>query len=50
VTAIGGIDEGNVDEVVAAGFRSVAVIRAIAAADDPRRAAGLLSGAVGQAE
>jgi len=49
VTAIGGIDEGNVGEVVAAGFRSVAVIRAIAAAENPREAAARLVGAVEKA-
>ena len=50
VTAIGGIDEKNVGEVVAAGFRSVAVIRAIAGAGDPRSAAARLIGALEQAQ
>lgn len=35
--AIGGIDEHNVDQVVAAGARRVAVSSAIAASDDPAR-------------
>ncbi len=37
--AIGGIDAGNIAAVVAAGARRVAVVRAIADADDPERAA-----------
>jgi thiamine-phosphate pyrophosphorylase len=37
--AIGGIDEGNVAEVVAAGARRVVVVRAIRDADDPEAAA-----------
>ena len=49
MTAIGGIEEKNVGEVVAAGFRSVAVIRAIAGAGDPRGAAARLIGALEQA-
>jgi thiamine-phosphate pyrophosphorylase len=40
--AIGGIDEGNVEEVVAAGASRVAVVRAIAGADDPRATAEAL--------
>jgi thiamine-phosphate pyrophosphorylase len=37
--AIGGIDAGNVGEVVAAGARRIVVVRAIADADDPEAAA-----------
>ncbi|MER5352972.1 thiamine phosphate synthase [Kitasatospora sp. NPDC002551] len=37
--AIGGIDLGNLDEVLAAGARRVVVVRAITAADDPGAAA-----------
>ena len=37
--AIGGIDAGNAAEVVAAGARRLAVVRAIRDADDPRAAA-----------
>ncbi|MEV0531529.1 thiamine phosphate synthase [Kitasatospora sp. NPDC050463] len=37
--AIGGIDLGNLDEVLAAGASRVVVVRAITAADDPRAAA-----------
>ncbi len=44
--AIGGIDPGNVAEVVAAGARRVAVVRAIADAEDPRAAAQALRAAV----
>jgi thiamine-phosphate pyrophosphorylase len=41
--AIGGIDESTVGEVVAAGARRIAVVRAIGDAPDPERAAaGLL--------
>jgi len=40
--AIGGIDSGNVAEVVAAGARRVVVVRAIRDADDPERAARAL--------
>lgn len=36
--AIGGIDESNVEQVIAAGARGVAVSNAICAADDPRAA------------
>ncbi|GAB2955118.1 thiamine phosphate synthase [Streptomyces heilongjiangensis] len=36
--AIGGIDLGNLDEVVAAGARRVVVVRAITEADDPAAA------------
>jgi thiamine-phosphate pyrophosphorylase len=40
--AIGGIDLANADEVVAAGARGVAVVRAIKDADDPEAAARAL--------
>jgi thiamine-phosphate pyrophosphorylase len=40
--AIGGIDETNVADVVAAGARRIAVVRAIAEAADPERAAAAL--------
>lgn len=40
--AIGGIDEGNVADVVAAGARRIAVVRAIGDAGDPERAARAL--------
>ena len=40
--AIGGIDETNIADVVAAGARRVAVVRAIGDAADPERAATLL--------
>jgi len=45
--AIGGIDETNVADVVAAGAERVAVVRAICDADDPERAARTLRTAVG---
>jgi thiamine-phosphate pyrophosphorylase len=45
--AIGGIDESNVDEVVAAGARRIAVLRAIGDADDPEAAARTLRAALG---
>ncbi len=44
--AIGGIDLGTVDEVVAAGARGVAVVRAIRDAEDPEAAARLLRAAL----
>jgi thiamine-phosphate pyrophosphorylase len=44
--AIGGIDESNVAEVVAAGATRVAVVRAIVEADDPERAARVLRAAL----
>jgi thiamine-phosphate pyrophosphorylase len=44
--AIGGIDETNVADVVAAGATRVAVVRAITEAVDPQRAAALLRAAV----
>ncbi|MEV0398951.1 thiamine phosphate synthase [Actinoallomurus sp. NPDC050550] len=37
--AIGGIDAGNLDQVLTAGARRVVVVRAITEADDPRAAA-----------
>ncbi len=40
--AIGGIDETNVGDVVAAGATRIAVVRAIGDADDPERAARTL--------
>jgi thiamine-phosphate pyrophosphorylase len=45
--AIGGIDAGNVADVVAAGATRVAVVRAIGDADDPERAARELRAALG---
>ena len=44
--AIGGIDASNVAAVVEAGARRVAVVRAIAEADDPRAAAAELRAAI----
>jgi len=44
--AIGGIDESNVADVVAAGARRIAVVRAIVDADDPERAAANLRAAL----
>ena len=44
VVAVGGITEGNIAEVVAAGASGVAVIGAIMDANDPREAASLLRG------
>jgi thiamine-phosphate pyrophosphorylase len=44
--AIGGIDAGNVGEVVAAGARRIVVVRAIRDAGDPERAAATLLGAL----
>lgn len=41
--AIGGIDLGNLDEVLAAGATRVVVVRAITAADDPGAAAAELA-------
>ena len=40
--AIGGIDHGRLDEVLAAGARRVVVVRAITEADDPQAAAAAL--------
>ena len=42
--AIGGIDLGNLDEVVAAGARRVVVVRAITDAEDPGAAAAAFAG------
>jgi thiamine-phosphate pyrophosphorylase len=44
--AIGGIDASNVDAVVAAGARRIAVVRVIADAADPRAAAAQLRAAI----
>jgi thiamine-phosphate pyrophosphorylase len=44
--AIGGIDTGNVEQVVAAGAERVCVVRAIRDAENPRAAASSLFGAV----
>ncbi|MFD7453165.1 thiamine phosphate synthase [Kitasatospora sp. NPDC059827] len=41
--AIGGIDLGNLDEVLAAGARRIVVVRAVTAAEDPRAAAAELA-------
>lgn len=46
--AIGGIDRANVGAVVAAGARRIVVVRAIAEAADPERAARELRAAVGE--
>jgi thiamine-phosphate pyrophosphorylase len=47
--AIGGIDLGNVREVIAAGASRVVVVRAIRDADDPRAAAEALRAALEEA-
>ncbi len=47
--AIGGIDEGRLPEVLAAGARRVVVVRAITAVDDPGAAARRLSSALAAA-
>lgn len=47
--AIGGIDAGNLDDVLAAGARRVVVVRAITQADDPQAAASALSRRLAQA-
>lgn len=44
--AIGGIDEANVAEVVAAGATRIAVVRAIGDAEDPEKAAAALRAAL----
>jgi thiamine-phosphate pyrophosphorylase len=44
--AIGGLDAGNVDEVIDAGARRIVVVRAITEATDPRAAAGALRSAL----
>lgn len=41
--AIGGIDAGNLDEVLEAGARRIVVVRAITEADDPAAAAADLT-------
>ncbi|MFF3456205.1 thiamine phosphate synthase [Streptomyces sp. NPDC002730] len=41
--AIGGIDAGNLDEVLDAGARRIVVVRAITAADDPAAATAALA-------
>ncbi|MEU8518590.1 thiamine phosphate synthase [Streptomyces sp. NBC_01216] len=41
--AIGGIDEGNLDEVLDAGARRIVVVRALTEADDPAAAAARLA-------
>jgi thiamine-phosphate pyrophosphorylase len=43
LVAIGGINEGNVEQVIAAGADSVAVISAVAGADDPGQAAARMT-------
>ncbi|MFI5802832.1 thiamine phosphate synthase [Streptomyces sp. NPDC051561] len=44
--AIGGIDAGNLDEVLAAGARRVVVVRAITEAADPAAATAALAGRI----
>ncbi|MBW3592646.1 MAG: thiamine phosphate synthase, partial [Actinobacteria bacterium] len=44
--AIGGIDRTNVEDVVAAGARRIAVVRAIVDSDDPEAAARELRAAL----
>ncbi|HXV33640.1 MAG TPA: thiamine phosphate synthase [Gaiellaceae bacterium] len=44
--AVGGIDETNVADVVAAGAERIAVVRAIGEGDDPERAARVLRSAL----
>jgi thiamine-phosphate pyrophosphorylase len=41
--AIGGIDAGNLDQVLDAGARRIVVVRALTAADDPKAAAAELA-------
>jgi thiamine-phosphate pyrophosphorylase len=41
--AIGGIDAGNLDEVLAAGAKRVVVVRALTEASDPHAAAADLA-------
>ncbi len=48
--AIGGLDETNVAEVVAAGARRIVVVRAIAQAADPEAAARRLRDALDAGE
>jgi thiamine-phosphate pyrophosphorylase len=47
--AIGGLDAGNVDEVLARAAERIVVVRAIAAADDPEAAARALEERLGAA-
>ncbi|PZG89564.1 thiamine phosphate synthase, partial [Streptomyces sp. NTH33] len=47
--AIGGIDLGNLDQVLQAGARRVVVVRAITEADDPGAAAAEFAGRLRQA-
>jgi thiamine-phosphate pyrophosphorylase len=47
--AIGGLDAGNLDEVLARGAERIVVVRAIAAADDPEAAARALEERLGAA-
>jgi thiamine-phosphate pyrophosphorylase len=47
--AIGGLDAGNVGEVLARGAERIVVVRAIAAADDPEAAARELEQRLGAA-
>ena len=47
--AIGGLDAGNLDEVIEAGARRVVVVRAITEASDPEAAARVLKQRLGQA-
>ena len=49
VVGIGGINEGNIDQVLAAGADAVAVISAVIAADDVREAAARLAAHFGRA-
>jgi thiamine-phosphate pyrophosphorylase len=46
--AIGGVDAANVAEVMRAGARGIAVIRAVFGSDDPRAAARALRHAIGR--
>jgi thiamine-phosphate pyrophosphorylase len=48
--AIGGIDEGNIDEVVAAGATRAVVVRAIRDAEDPRGVASALKSRLDRVE
>lgn len=48
--AIGGIDLGNVEQVVEAGARRIVVVRAITESDDPAASAGALLAALDAAE
>jgi thiamine monophosphate synthase len=49
VVGIGGINEDNIDQVLAAGADAVAVISAVIAADDVRQAAARLAAHLGRA-